>query len=76
MPSPFAPPRHHAWLLRCWEERGLAAPTWRFGLEDPHTGTRHGFADLAALLAFIEGTLADGSSPADAAGEVPHERRP
>jgi hypothetical protein len=76
MPSPSTPPRHHAWLLRCWEERGLAAPTWRFGLEDPHTGARRGFADLAALIAFIEGTLAGGAFSADVSGGVPHERRP
>ena len=76
MPSPFAPPRHHAWLLRCWEERGLAAPTWRFNLEDPHTGARRGFADLAALTAFIERTVAGESPTPDAPGEVPYERRP
>ncbi len=61
MPRPPTPPRHHAWLLRCWEERGLAAPTWRFGLEDPPTGTRPGVADLAVLTAFIERPLAAGS---------------
>ena len=76
MPSPPTPPRHHAWLLRSWEERGLATPTWRFGLEDPHTGTRHGFADLAALIAFIEGTRAGEASPADVPGGVPDEPRP
>lgn len=50
------PPRYRAFMLRCWEVRS-AAPggpvTWRFGLEDPDTRQRHGFADLEALVAFL-----------------------
>ncbi len=50
-------PRYHAYLLRCWAERGqdgTGAVHWRCSLEDPHTGERRGFADLAALLAFLD----------------------
>jgi hypothetical protein len=51
------PPRYRAFMLRCWEVRspdqgGLT--TWRFGVEDPHTGQKHGFADLEALVAFLQ----------------------
>lgn len=55
---PEHPPRSRAYLLRCWEERGqdpLRPPTWRFILEEPHTGQRHGFAGLAQLVAFLQG---------------------
>lgn len=50
--------RYHAYLLRCWEERGeqqLSRPVWRFSLEDPQTGTRLGFASLERLFAFLDG---------------------
>ncbi len=54
-------PRYRAYLLRCWAEHGPSAPApavWRYILEDPHTGERRGFADLAALLAFLAAELA------------------
>lgn len=55
------PSRYHAYLLRIWQEAGFdelsraASETavWRFSLEDPSTGQRLGFADLAALVAFL-----------------------
>ena len=56
-------PRYRAYLLRCWAEHGPSAPApavWRYSLEDPHTGERRGFADLAALLAFLRAELALG----------------
>jgi hypothetical protein len=58
-----AAPRYRAYLLRCWAEHGPAAPApavWRYSLEDPHTGERRGFADLAALLGFLRAELALG----------------
>jgi hypothetical protein len=68
---PDRPPRYHAYLLRLWEERsddGRQRLGWRFQLEDAHTQQRHGFADLAALLAYLraltDGADADGH-PAD-----------
>lgn len=30
---------------------------WRFSLEDPHTGDKFGFANLGALVAFLEAEL-------------------
>lgn len=56
MSEPLRPPRYRAYLLRFWEERREhpALPgTWRFSLEDPHTGQRWGFADLATMVDFI-----------------------
>jgi hypothetical protein len=56
MSHPNTPPRYRAYLLRFWEERGqlpAELATWRFSLEDPHTGQRTGFGDLASLIAFL-----------------------
>jgi len=66
---PEHPPRYRAYLLRCWEERGQdpLRPLWRFSLEEPHTGERHGFADLAQLVAFLQGFTEGGQDDADAA---------
>jgi hypothetical protein len=54
------PPRYRAFMLRCWEVRSPdpeGRTTWRFGVEDPHTGQKHGFADLEALIAFLQTEL-------------------
>ncbi len=62
--------RYTSYILRCWEEE-LQTPqqsaVWRFSLEDVQTGARHGFSDLAALLAFLHvQTAAPQPSPAAA----------
>ncbi|HEY66525.1 MAG TPA: hypothetical protein G4O02_18400 [Caldilineae bacterium] len=46
--------RYLAYMLRLWEVRIGSEQTWRASLESPHTGERHGFADLQALFAFLE----------------------
>lgn len=43
--------------LRCWEE--------------PHTGERHGFADLAQLVIFWQGFVAGAQDGADIDGAKP-----
>ena len=51
------PPRYRSYLLTFWEERSQdpqVVETWRFSLQDPHTGQRRGFACLADLCAFLE----------------------
>ena len=61
------PPRYRAYLLRCWAEHSpsTAAPAvWRYSLEDPHTGERRAFADLAALMAYLEAETAGAAAPA------------
>jgi hypothetical protein len=53
--------------MLCWTERGrdaVAPATWRYSLEDPHTGERRGFADLAALVAHLEAETAGTAAPA------------
>ncbi len=62
-------PRYQAYLLRCWAD---APGSWRFSMEDPHTGERRGFADLNALMAFIQDSvcLEDRHAPSPAAGEL------
>ncbi|HEY75178.1 MAG TPA: hypothetical protein G4O00_03230 [Thermoflexia bacterium] len=72
-PTPGAPPRYFAYLLRCWEERGREGGEirWRFSLEDPHTGQRWGFEGMEAMVRFLRRRLAeeeggrneDGGSP-------------
>ena len=55
------PPRYRGYLLRFWEERSDhhdGPVVWRFSLEDPHTGTRRGFASLEALFAAVARELA------------------
>jgi len=51
------PPHYRSYLLTFWEERSENSntpKTWRFSLEDPRMGQRHGFADLEALVAALE----------------------
>ncbi|MCB9418989.1 MAG: hypothetical protein H6667_04255 [Ardenticatenaceae bacterium] len=45
-------PHYQAYLLRLWRE--TADLPWRATLENPHTGQRHGFADLSHLIAFFQ----------------------
>jgi hypothetical protein len=62
---PDSPPRYCAYLLRCWTEhssRPEHSVVWRFSLENPHTGTRHGFASFEALTAFLAMQLSDEPS--------------
>ena len=58
------PPRYRAYLLRFWEETTSQPDppsTWRFSLEDPHTGQRRGFANLEALVTFLKTQLDSAS---------------
>ena len=47
---------YHAYLLKIWLEhdREITTNSWRFSLEDAHTGMRRGFTDLEALLIYLE----------------------
>lgn len=44
-------PTYLAYLVRLWRED---AHTWRASVEDPHTGERHTFASVEALLAYLK----------------------
>jgi hypothetical protein len=48
-------PRHYlAYTLRLWQTGDEGDSTWQAFLESPHTGERRGFANLEALVAFLE----------------------
>jgi len=46
--------RYLAYMLRLWEVNNDGKLDWRASLESPHTGERHGFANLEALFGFLE----------------------
>ena len=50
--------RYRAYLLRLWWAGHDGEAGWRASLEEPHTGTRYGFATLAQLFDFLEGLVA------------------
>jgi hypothetical protein len=42
-----------AYMLRLWKSDDGEELVWRASVESPHTGERHGFADLEKLYAFL-----------------------
>jgi hypothetical protein len=48
------PRPYRAYLLRLWQMEGDERPEWHASLEDPHTGKRCGFADLAHLFDYLK----------------------
>lgn len=71
-------PHYHAYLLRCWQERsryGDRPALWRFSLEDPYTGVRHGFATLSALIAAVQHNL-DNHEDEPASPSPDHDTAP
>lgn len=68
------PPRYRSYLLTAWEERSRdpnLPAVWRFSLEDPHTGQRHGFADLEALVAALKKEIGDDCTKGQGAADRP-----
>jgi hypothetical protein len=45
--------RYFAYMLRLWQVSSDGEPIWRVSLESPHSGERHGFANLELLFAFL-----------------------
>ena len=41
----------------------MVSALWRFGLENPRTGKRRGFADLEKMMAFLRGEFGGGTNP-------------
>jgi hypothetical protein len=71
------PPRHRVFVLRYWEvrsQRPEPQAVWRFSLEDPRTGQRHGFATLAELVTFLGQEVEPGRQLAVEVGERPARR--
>ena len=56
--------RYLSYLVRLWQAHDGVDLIWRASLEDPRTGARRGFADLAQLFAFIEAQTS-GNAQAD-----------
>ena len=57
--------RYHNFILTLWQDgepQANAPPTWRYSLEYPPTGARHGFKNTDELLRFINQWTA-GPSP-------------
>jgi len=53
-------PQRRSFWLRCWQIRGDKAaysPGWRFSLEDPQSGEKHGFTDMQSMMAFLTNEL-------------------
>ena len=52
-------PCYCSYLLRCWAETNAQGEVslWRFSLEDPRTGQRHGFANLTELVIALQDKL-------------------
>ena len=51
--------RYLAYMLRLWQVSSDGEPIWRASLESPHTGERHGSANLEMLFAFLEEQTGD-----------------
>ncbi|MBN1661720.1 MAG: hypothetical protein JXA93_25225 [Anaerolineae bacterium] len=64
---------YHSYLLRFWAVRGKVElpAVWRFSLTDPHTGERQGFADLEALVAFLQDQTRGKPLPEKEGGDEP-----
>ncbi|MCC6169168.1 MAG: hypothetical protein IT329_18240 [Caldilineaceae bacterium] len=48
------PPRYISYLLRLWWAGSEDGPSWRATLDNPHSGERQVFGNLAALFTFLE----------------------
>ncbi len=53
--------RYISYLLRLWQVRVGGQLVWRTSLENAHTSERRGFANLADLVAFLEGKMGEGA---------------
>lgn len=57
-------PSYHSYVLRFWQEQTLElTDTWRFSLEDPQSGKRVGFDNLAELVTFLEESVQPHGQP-------------
>lgn len=61
---------HLTYLLRLWQADSAKGLVWRASLENPHTGERHGFGDLDALLTFLEGLGGGSTAPQGTPGDT------
>ena len=60
------PPKYRTFLLTFWEERDEETNSpahWRFRLEDPRTGEKHGFNKVEDLLAALTEVMDQENEP-------------
>lgn len=62
MQQQFLP--YYTYILRFWEEQesDKGDSAWRFTIEDPAQGTRHGFSSMDDLVAFLHAQVAQRQS--------------
>jgi len=63
-----------AFLLRLWQVRSEAGPTWRASLESARGGERLGFAGLDELLAFLRRRTAEAEGMEDKTQDCEKQR--
>ena len=66
--------RYLAFLLRLWQVKSEAGPTWRISLESARGGTRLGFASLDELLAFLRRQIAKEEEMEDKTKDCKRQR--
>jgi hypothetical protein len=64
--------RYASYLLRLWPTEVKGHLVWRASLESPHSDERWGFANMAALFAFLRQETGDTRCPS---GKADGERR-
>jgi hypothetical protein len=57
------PPQNLSYLLHLWQVDRNGEPVWWASLENPRTGERQAFADLAELFAFLVEKTVNWSQP-------------
>jgi hypothetical protein len=57
-PEDASPTPYIVYLVRCWPVKTDRGVVWRASAEEPHTHTRHLFADLPALYRFLNARTA------------------
>ncbi len=62
-------PSYRSYVLRLWAIESAGQRVWRASLQDAHSGERRGFADLAALTAFLAEQTGAAGSTAGGEGE-------
>ncbi|MEJ2746864.1 MAG: hypothetical protein P8183_02945 [Anaerolineae bacterium] len=74
MKKTVAATHYRSYILVCWREQNEEA-TWRFRLEDPHSGQRHGFANLSELIAFLQAKLSEPNNKSSGCQEAEYKNQ-
>ena len=55
--------RYLAYMVRLWAVQRNGDMVWRASAENAHTGERHAFADVAALIDYLQAAVAEELPP-------------